>query len=1141
MAGPGGREAGRLSIKVLPDTSNFAGSLQRYLDRIERRARVQVQAMPDLDGFRERLNRELARVRARVKVNVDPDLSSFRDTLRGRLAGANATLAVRLEVDEGEITRLRQELAHITPPITIPAQIDADRDSLAGLTRSIGNLGRDGGGAARSLAALAGTTARLATMASAIPAVAGLGAGLAAMAPAAGVAAPALLMMASANAALKIGMSGVGDAMKGNAEAMAKLAPAAQDFVRQAKALAPAWGEVKKTVQGNLFQGLGDAMTRTANSVLPVLRSQLGATATTLNGMAKGVADTAKTLADNGTLGTALKGANAGLKNLSGLPAVLVQGLGQVGAAAGPAFAKMTGGAGGALDSLSAKMTKAFESGAMQASIEKALGLVKQLFTTLGDLGATVGNVFGPAAEAGGGFLTVLSDVAAMAAQVTASPEAQATFKALFETLASIGHAVGGVLGSALKAAMPLLNTLVTTLAGPIQSVMATLGPIIANLATQLGTALGPVVKAVAQALAMILPIAGQLIGQLATALGPILMLVGKLFGQLATTLLTALAPILSQLPVILAPILSTLGTLLPIIAQVGGQLISALAPALATVGKALGQLMVALSPLIQAVGGLLIKALQAVMPVITPIIGIIGKLAGILANVLAAAIKNVVIPVINIIVKLFKGDFSGALNAAKKLLANIGAFFGTIFSKIRSTVSSGVSAVIGFFGNMASRAWGWVKDMGSKVASAAVGAMKSMGSKISSGISDAVGFIKGLPGKAKSALGNLGSTLLSAGKKLIQGFINGIKNMIGSVKSTLGDLTSKLTSWKGPPARDAKILTPAGRLLIQGFIKGIDGTTAQLRAKLQSITKALPKYTKSGLVKSLKASTAQLSKLVTQRDAVGKALEAAEKRLADARAKWTDTRNSIRDGILGSADITQGGGAGAVVTIESITAKLKAQALAAQKFAKDLAALKAKGISDVLLEQIASAGVEGGGAYAAALSGASSAQIAELNKTQKQLESYASKAGSVTADALHGAGVHAAEGLVKGLKSKEKAIEAQMLRIAKTMEKSIRKALGIKSPSRVMAKVGKWIPAGLVRGIESGRPRVDDLMDRLVTVPTLATVRAPELVPSGAAVTGSEHVPTTSGGVRIENYHAGGMTPGQVARELEWRMKARG
>ncbi len=239
MAGPGGREVGRLSIRVLPDTSNFAVSLQRYLDRIERRARVQVQAVPDLDGFRERLNAKLTRVRARVRVTVDPDLSRFRSTLRERLQGANAGLGVRLEVNEREIARLRRELARIRPPMTIPARVEADRDRLATLARDVSNVGDSSGGAGRKVLSLVGTLGKLSTAASSIPAVAGPSSSIASMGPAAAVAAPAVLALASAGVALKVGMSGLGDALAGDAEAMAELAPAAQDFVTQAKALGP--------------------------------------------------------------------------------------------------------------------------------------------------------------------------------------------------------------------------------------------------------------------------------------------------------------------------------------------------------------------------------------------------------------------------------------------------------------------------------------------------------------------------------------------------------------------------------------------------------------------------------------------------------------------------------------------------------------------------------------------------------------------------------------------------------------------------------------------------------------------------------------------------------------------------------------
>lgn len=42
MAGPGGRPVGRVSVKVVPDTSTFASSLEAYLQRLENRLRVEI-------------------------------------------------------------------------------------------------------------------------------------------------------------------------------------------------------------------------------------------------------------------------------------------------------------------------------------------------------------------------------------------------------------------------------------------------------------------------------------------------------------------------------------------------------------------------------------------------------------------------------------------------------------------------------------------------------------------------------------------------------------------------------------------------------------------------------------------------------------------------------------------------------------------------------------------------------------------------------------------------------------------------------------------------------------------------------------------------------------------------------------------
>ena len=58
--------------------------------------------------------------------------------------------------------------------------------------------------------------------------------------------------------------------------------------------------------------------------------------------------------------------------------------------------------------------------------------------------------------------------------------------------------------------------------------------------------------------------------------------------------------------------------------------------------------------------------------------------------------------------------------------------------------------------------------------------------------IDEAVSFVTSLPGRAVAALGDLGSTLFSSGKSLMQGFLNGIDEMFGPI----GDAVSGALDW---------------------------------------------------------------------------------------------------------------------------------------------------------------------------------------------------------------------------------------------------------------------------------------------------------------------------------------------------------
>ncbi|MDG4857363.1 hypothetical protein P8605_04190 [Streptomyces sp. T-3] len=948
MAGsPGGREVERLAIRVLPDTSGFGTSLQTFLDRIERRAKIAVRVTPDTRGFGAELRDKLGAIQTRVSIPVTPDARTFRTDLQTALAGTRARVRVPVEADTSRLAAelraltgtlggrievaveprlntttlgaLATRLERLARPVRVPivpvldraatsrvlsslerltrprqidlsadlddgaaqarlalltrhrrttvdvdldaaaaraqlalltrdhrttVRVDVDRSGLSRVTSAIGGLGGRGDSAGRPLANVARAIGSVRTAAlTAIPNLAGLGAGLVQMAPAAGVAATGLIAMASAVAAIKIGTNGVAEALKGDADALAKLAPAARATVTELRSLAPAWQGVRSSVQGELFGGLAATLDRLATSALPVVRTQLTGTAGALNLMAKQALNAAIGLSDSGALGQAMASANTGLRNLSGLPATLVQGLVQIGAAAGPSFDKLTASAGGALDRLSQRMANAFASGEMQTSIEGALTQVRQLFDTFGNLGTALGNIFGPAADAGAGFLGVLNSVSQTLADVTGTDAAQEAFRGLFETLAAAGRVISGVLGAALQAALPLLSSLVGALAGPLQQAFAAIGPALETLITALGIGLAPVVSAVAGVLADIVPIVAEVITMIAGALAPILSSLGPVIGQLVSAIGAALQPVLAQLPALLAPFLAMATQLAPILVTIATQIISVLAPSLTQVGQILGQLLVALAPLIAAFTELIVNVLSALMPILTPIIGVVGQLAGILADVLASAVTNILIPALKMITDLLSGDFSGAWQSAKDLIAGIGKFFRDIFVSFGRWAANGISAVIEWLAGLPGRAWSALQEFGPRLRTAAVSGMLRFLAGLREKWDELKQWFKDLPSNIGKALGDLGKVLINAGKDLIKGFINGIKGMLGSVKDTLGGLTDSLTSWKGPPKRDAVLLRPAGRLVMDGFTDGITDAVPDLRARLRAVTDEVAGY----------------------------------------------------------------------------------------------------------------------------------------------------------------------------------------------------------------------------------------------------------------------------------------------------------
>jgi phage-related protein len=106
--------------------------------------------------------------------------------------------------------------------------------------------------------------------------------------------------------------------------------------------------------------------------------------------------------------------------------------------------------------------------------------------------------------------------------------------------------------------------------------------------------------------------------------------------------------------------------------------------------------------------------------------------------------------------------------------------------------------------------------------------------------IGELIAWVRAMPGRIRGAVGDLGGLLRDAGRRVIQGFLDGITGAFGAVRSTLSRLTGMLPSWKGPAARDRKLLVGNGKLVMGGFLAGLESQYGGIQSSLGGFTGGL-------------------------------------------------------------------------------------------------------------------------------------------------------------------------------------------------------------------------------------------------------------------------------------------------------------
>lgn len=106
MAGAGGREVGRVSVRVVPDTDGFRRSLKRQLEAITKGVEAKINVNPDVSGFRQKVSAATKGLdNAKVKVDVDKNSEILRKN-----GFHTADKTIKLKLDPKFDYMLRQRL-----------------------------------------------------------------------------------------------------------------------------------------------------------------------------------------------------------------------------------------------------------------------------------------------------------------------------------------------------------------------------------------------------------------------------------------------------------------------------------------------------------------------------------------------------------------------------------------------------------------------------------------------------------------------------------------------------------------------------------------------------------------------------------------------------------------------------------------------------------------------------------------------------------------------------------------------------------------------------------------------------------------------------------------------------------------------
>lgn len=726
---PGEQLIGRVAVKVLPDTSDFRRRAKAQLDAIEKGLEITVGAKLDTTGLRRDMLQEIRKINAENRATdsrkikfyatVDGSSAQMREQLTKALRKMQADADGRrlviktdivaavseLRLNEASLKQVENDIKDWrdrVSPILVDVKPNFVQGSgtlisarLAVLTRprTVSIIPTLNNGAyaqvATALAALSGArflssvfediTRSLLKLDKNLPIIGTIALAVAGLSGWATAATSNLFALSSALAQIGPAALALPGIFGGLAIGLATSVVAFRDFntyVPQAKEQLLALGD---TISSNFWEGAAEPINRFVNVLLPQVVDGVANTATIL-GTYWGNLATSLTGAFDGVLASMFADLNESIAIAGGGTDALAGIIAKLGAVGAGYLPQLAGWFVDITTQFDNFLARASASGELQIWIDTAIAQLNALGSSFASIGGILADIGRAATNAGGSTLQMFADTLNQIQAVTGSPAFQQGLTAVF---------------AAAHQAMSLIAS--------------TSGPAVERLFVELG-----------QVLQTILPIAGSAIGSLlstlATALTQVEVPAGLVMAFDGLRIgIEALAPAAAPLGQALGAILTLIGTLAQAFGPLLGAAISIFATAIAAIAPALGQVVTllasGLTAALQVLGPLLVQGAQALSGFISqggsgfsvlatavggllPILTMLGQqLVGIIGPVFAA-----LAPVVGALAAALGIVLQAVLPLASALLSLVGAVLVPLAQIIGSVLTAALPKLAAAF-----------------------------------------------------------------------------------------------------------------------------------------------------------------------------------------------------------------------------------------------------------------------------------------------------------------------------------------------------------------------------------------------------------------------------------------------------------